>query len=179
MAVDAVFPADALMMSLKGLSREFPHLPITLFTEGVGGAEQRLRDRVARLGIYAPLPTGSSSDLAGEFLADIPTVAVVAADHVLAQEADPLTREVIERHVQLVITDRTQLTVGFSGNILGQRIWRFADVTTRLQYLLSGFGWCYMPTHLVATDIAAGRLKPLDIAEHRGRDFSFAIHIMH
>jgi hypothetical protein len=40
MAVDAVFPADALMMSLKGLSREFAHVPITLFTEGLGGAEQ-------------------------------------------------------------------------------------------------------------------------------------------
>jgi DNA-binding transcriptional LysR family regulator len=29
--------------------------------EGLGGAEQRLRDRAVRLGIYAPLPTGSSA----------------------------------------------------------------------------------------------------------------------
>src|SRR5262249_41421884 len=125
LAVDGVFPADVLMASLRELSREFPHLPVTLFTEGLGGAEQRLRDRVARVGIYAPLPTGSSADLTGEFLAEIPMVAVVATDHPLAGEAEPLTRDVIERHVQLVVTDRTQLTVGFSGNILGQRIWRF------------------------------------------------------
>jgi hypothetical protein len=36
-----------------------------------------------------------------------------------------------------------------------------------------------MPSHLVATPLADGRLKPLDIAEHRGREFSFALHVMH
>ena len=178
-AVDAVLPADALRASLKALSHEFPRLPVTLFTEGLGGAEQRLRDRVARLGIYMPLPTGASADLIGEFLASNPMMPVVASDHRLAKEPSPLAREVIERHVQLVITDRTPLTAGFQGNVLGRRIWRFADMSTRLQYLLDGFGWCYMPAHLVEAHIAAGRLTRLDIAEHRGREFSFQLHVMH
>jgi DNA-binding transcriptional LysR family regulator len=179
LAVDAVFPEQALRASLKALSHEFQHLPVTLFTEGLGGAEQRLRDHVARLGIYSPLPTGSSSDLIGEFLALNPMVPVVAADHLLTQEPSPLTREVIERHVQLVITDRTALTAGFQGNVLGRRIWRFADMSTRLEYVLDAFGWCYMPAHLVDAHITAGRLKRLDIAEHRGREFSFPLHVMH
>jgi DNA-binding transcriptional LysR family regulator len=179
LAVDAVLPEQVLRASLKALSHEFPHLPVTLFTEGLGGAEQRLRDRVARLGIYSPLPTGSSSDLIGEFLASNPMVPVVAADHPLAEEPGPLSREVIERHVQLVITDRTPLTTGFQGNVLGRRIWRFADMSTRLEYLLDAFGWCYMPAHLVDAHITAGRLKRLDIAEHRGREFSFPLHVMH
>jgi len=178
LAVDAVFPGHVLMASLKELSREFPHLPVTLFTEGLGGAEQRLRDRVARLGIYTPLPSGSA-DLIGEFLAANPTVPVVASGHPLAREPSPVVRAVIERYVQLVITDRTPLTAGFSGGILSQRIWRFADMSTRLEYLLDGFGWCYMPVHLVDAHIAAGRLKTLDIAEHRGRQFSFPLHVMH
>jgi DNA-binding transcriptional LysR family regulator len=179
LAVDAVLPEEALRASLKGLSREFPHLPVTLFTEGLGGAEQRLRDRVARLGLYTPLPTGGSAELMGEFLGSIPMAPVVAADHPLAREPAPLAREAIERYVQLVITDRTPLTAGFRGNVLGRRIWRFADMATRLQYLLDGFGWCYMPLHLVDAHIAGGRLKPLDIAEHRGREFSFPLHVMH
>jgi DNA-binding transcriptional LysR family regulator len=179
LAVDAALPDGALMASLKGLSREFPHLPVTLFTEGLGGPEQRLRDGVARLGIYSPLPRGDASDLIGEFLAANPMVPAVASDHPLAQEPTPLSREVIERYVQLVITDRTQLSQGFSGNILGRRIWRFADMSTRLEYLLDGFGWCYNPAHLVDAHIAAGRLKRLDIAEHRGRDFAFPLHVMH
>ena len=107
------------------------------------------------------------------------TVPVVASGHPLAQEPSPVVRAVIERYVQLVITDRTPLTAGFSGGILSQRIWRFADMSTRLEYLLDGFGWCYMPVHLVDAHIAAGRLKTLDIAEHRGRQFSFPLHVMH
>jgi DNA-binding transcriptional LysR family regulator len=179
LAVDAVLPEDPLRASLKALSHEFPHLPVTLFTEGLGGPEQRLRDRVARLGIYAPLPVERSADLIGEFLATIPMVPVVASGHALARAPSPLHREVIERYVQLVLTDRTPLSQGFQGNVLGLRIWRFADVHTRLQYLLDGFGWCYMPLHLVDAHISAGRLKRLDIAEHRGREFSFALHVIH
>jgi DNA-binding transcriptional LysR family regulator len=179
LAVDAVLPEDPLRASLKALSQEFPRLPVTLFTEGLGGAEQRLRDRVARLGIYMPLPSGKSSDLMGEFLASNPMAPVVATGHPLAKERRPLTREVIEQHVQLVITDRTPLTEGFQGNILGQRIWRFADMNTRLQYLLDGFGWCYMPVHLVDAHIKQRRLRRLDIAEHRGREFSLQLHVMH
>ncbi len=60
LAVDTMFPSDVLMAGLQGLSREFPLLPVTLFTEGLGGAEQRLRERVARLRFYVPLPTRAS-----------------------------------------------------------------------------------------------------------------------
>lgn len=179
LAIEAVFPNAVLMASLKALSQAFPHLSVTLFTEGLGGPEQRLRDGVARLGIYSPLPTGGARDLETEFLASIPMAPVVAADHPLALEPGPLTREVLERHVQLVLTDRTQLTTGFAGNIMSLKIWRFADLGNRLEYLLAGFGWCYMPLHLVEAHIAAGRLKRLDIKEHSGRTFSFALNVVH
>jgi len=178
LAVDAVFPSKLLMASLKALSGIFPHLPVTLFTEGLGGAEQRLRDGVARLGIYAPLPTGVR-DLETEFLVAIPMLPVVAADHPLASERAPVTRAVLERHVQLVLTDRTQLTAGFTGNIMSTRIWRFADLASRLDYLLAGFGWCYMPHPMVESHIAGGRLRRLDIREHRGREFNFTVHLVH
>src|SRR5271154_5466801 len=56
MAVDAMFPSSLLMASLKALSKAFPHLPVTVFTESLSGPEQRLRDGVARLALYAPLP---------------------------------------------------------------------------------------------------------------------------
>jgi hypothetical protein len=58
---------------------------------------------------------------------------------------------------------------------LGRCIWRFADLTTRPQYLLDGFGWCYVPTHLVAAAISAGRQS----SRHRGRKFSLALYIVH
>ncbi|HVC63370.1 MAG TPA: LysR family transcriptional regulator [Acetobacteraceae bacterium] len=177
LAVDPVFPNPVLMASLRALRDAFPHLPVTLFTEGLGGAEQRLRDGTARLGIFPPLPN-AAADLEMSFLTSIPAVPVVAADHALAGESAPLSREVLERYVQLVLTDRTPLSAGFSGNVISAQLWRFADQGSRLEYLLGGFGWCYMPRHLVDRHIAAGRLKLLDIAEQRGPGFSFAVHVV-
>jgi len=178
LAVDAVFPNAVLMASLHALREAFPHVSLTLFTEQLGGVEYRLRDGSARLGICPPMPR-DTPDLEMRFLATVPAAPVVAADHPLAREPAPLTRAVLERHVQLVLTDRTPLSVGFSGNVFSTQIWRFADQGRRLDFLLGGFGWCHMPRHLVDQDIAAGRLVELDIAEQRGNPFSFLLHVTH
>ena len=52
LAVDSMLPIPLLMESLKALRVAFPLLPASVFTEALGGAEQRLRDGAARLAIY-------------------------------------------------------------------------------------------------------------------------------
>lgn len=175
-AVDAMFPNSVLMASLKELSKTFGCLPVTLFTEGLGTPEQRLRDGAARLGIYCLLSTGAE-DLEAEYLTAVRVVPVVATSHPLAAEPLPLRRDKLEPQVQLVLTDRTPLKYSTSGGIISHRIWRFADLNTRLEFLLAGFGWCNMPVHMVEDHIAAGRLKRLTLIETDG--FDFPIHAVH
>ena len=102
---------------------------------------------------------------------------MVAVDHPLAREPAPIKRETLEPHVQLVLTDRTPLTQHTLGGVVSHHIWRFADLATRLDFLLAGFGWCNMPVHMVADHIAAGRLKQLETAEHDA--IRFHIHVVH
>ncbi|RBP06293.1 DNA-binding transcriptional LysR family regulator [Roseiarcus fermentans] len=174
-AVDPIFPHGPLIASLTALSAAFPKLPVTIFTENLGGSEQRLRDGVAQFAI-APMPLDSPRDLAADFLSAFDVAPVVSAEHPLAREPSPVSRATLEPYVQLVLTDRTPLTQNFSGGIVGHHIWRFADLSTRLEFLLAGFGWCNMPLHLVREHIAAGRLKTLELAE---RDpFQFRVHVM-
>lgn len=177
LAVDAIFPIEVLTACLKDLADEFPSLPVTLFTEGLGGAEQRLRDGTARLAFYVPFANiGDNREM--DYLVSIPSVAVVAADHPLAAIDGPVDRDALEAAVQLVLTDRTPVSEGLSGGIISHRQWRFADMTTRIQFLLAGFGWCHhIPTHMVREHIAAGRLKVLELHERSGPDL--AIHIIH
>ena len=63
--------------------------------------------------------------------------------------------------MQLVLTDRTPLlkmsAASSAANLALRR------PATRLDFLLAGFGWCNMPGHMVARDIAEGRLKRLEI----------------
>ena len=79
--------------------------------------------------------------------------------------------------MQLVLTDRTPLTQNMSGGIVSRHIWRFADLSTRLDFLMAGFGWCNMPIHMVVDPIAAGRLKRLDIADRD--EVALPIYVVH
>ncbi len=176
LAVESMFPIEVLTASLKALAAVFPTLPVTVFTEALGGAEQRLRDGVARLALYPPHPA-ISENRETEFLVTISTVPVVSADHPLAREPGPLSRAVMEREVQLVLTDRSPVSAGLSSGIISHRTWRFADLNTRLEFLLAGFGWCNMPVSLVREHIAAGRLKVLAIREHTAPEFQ--IHVVY
>lgn len=175
MAVDPLFPTEVLMASLRALQETFPQLPVMLLTEGLGAPEQRLRDGVVRFAIYAPLATGAD-DLDSDFLTHIAMMPVVAADHALARESEPVSRDVVSRAVQLILTDRSPLTNKMRGGIYSERIWRFADLATRLEYLLAGFGWCHMPMHLVEDLIDSGRLKRLRLAQ--GEGFTLPLHVV-
>jgi DNA-binding transcriptional LysR family regulator len=176
LAVDAMLPNVVLTESLKALSEVYPCLQVTVFTEAMGGAEQRLRDGAARLAFCVPFP-GVTDNRESEFLVTIPMVPVVAAGHPLASAPTPVARVDLEKEVQLVLTDRTPLSNGLSGGIVSFRTWRFADLATRLDFLLAGFGWCNMPLHMVRDHIDSGALKVLDVAEPTisGLD----IHVVH
>ena len=170
LAVESMFPMNVLTEALKALQVRFPLLPVTVYTEALGGAEQRLRDGTARIAFYPPIPI-MTENRETEFVVTIPTVPVVAASHPLAREPAPLSRAVLERQVQLVLTDRSPASAGLSAGIVSHRTWRFADLNTRLEFLLEGFGWCNMPLPIVFEHIQAGRLKVLDIAQHNAPEF--------
>lgn len=177
LAVDAIFPNALLMASLKALREAFHGLPVSVFTEGLGGPEQRLRDGLVRLALSAFATRASEQDLESEFLTRIPLIPVVAASHPLAQIAGAVTREQLEDETQLVLTDRTPISHNSFGGILSRKIWRFADMGARLEFLLEGFGWCNMPTHMVEGALRDGRLRRLDIAG--AAPVQLAVHVVH
>ena len=163
LAVDSMLPIPLLMESLKALRVAFPLLPASVYTEALGGAEQRLRDGAARLAIYTIAPT-TPCDLVSEFMTRIAMWPVVAADHPLAALPQPLGAR-SARAACAARADRPHAAHPEPvGRNLSRHIWRFADLTTRLDFLLAGFGWCNMPSHMVAEHVAAGRLKRLTIA---------------
>ena len=64
-----------------------------------------------------------------------------------------------------MLTGKTAFAQNLRGGIVSHHLWRFADLTTRLEFLLGGFGWCNMPHHMVEDHVAAGRLKRLVLAD--------------
>ena len=176
LAVDATFPIPLLLESLRVLRGEFPTLPATLFTEALGGAQQTLATGDARMAIY-PIFGGPGPEVAAEFLARVALAPVAAAAHPLARLGRPARREDLEAHVQLVLTGRNAFAQAVRGGVVSPHVWRFADQTTRLEFLLAGFGWCNMPLHMVQDAIDAGRLTRLTM-EHGEPPPEFPLYVV-
>jgi DNA-binding transcriptional LysR family regulator len=83
---------------------------------------------------------------------------VVASNHPLAGAAEPVSREVLCQHNQLIISDKTTRSSGRTFGVFSNKFWRVADLGSKLEFLRAGLGWGLMPVHLVEDDLSAGRL---------------------
>ncbi len=166
-AIDPLVPTSAFIDSLHALRAAFPHLPVSFSTEGLGGAERRLRRGEAALAFCILLPT-VPEDVAALPLLGVDLVPVVAPVHPLAGLGRSATRADLDEHVQLVLSDPSAPD-GPSYGVMSTKAWRFVELGRRLDFLLAGLGWCRMPEHLVAPLLAEGRLVPLPIEDDPAR----------
>lgn len=166
-AIDPLVPTTAFIDSLHALRAAFPHLPVSFSTEGLGGAERRLRRGDAALAFCILLPT-VPDDVAALPLLSIDLVPVVAPLHPLARLGRAATRTDLDEHVQLVLTDPSAPDSPSYG-VMSTQAWRFVELGRRLDFLLAGLGWCRMPEHLVAPLIVEGHLVRLSIEDDPAR----------
>ena len=160
--VDVFFPTSVVSAVAKAFSERFPLTQLRLFVEGLGAAYQPVLDGRCSLGILPPLPQAFPS-LVSERLGELPLVAVAAASHPLAGVGHRIPRHELAKHVQLVLTDRSDLTAGRDFGVSSASTWRLADLSTKYAFLKDCVGWGGMPLHMVEKDIAAGTLVVLDV----------------
>jgi DNA-binding transcriptional LysR family regulator len=163
LAIDPLVPTEPLIESLRALQDRFPDLPVSFSTEGVNGAERRLRDGSASLAFCLLLPS-VPDDLTVYPMMDLSLTPVVAVNHPLARLGRKLSRADLEGHRQLALSNGLGPD-GPNYGIISPRVWRFVDLGRRLDFLLAGFGWCKMPPFIIQPYLADGRLVELDIAD--------------
>ena len=163
LAVDSMMPNQPVMESLRGLMTEYPELPVSLYTEGMGAAERRIMDQTAHLAIF-PLIPQQRQDYVCEPLYRVNLIPVCAADHPLATVKGPISREQFAPHAQLILTDPIANNNPSFG-VIGPKIWRFVDHGKRMDFLLNGFGWAKVPLHLAQPHLDTGRLVELEVTD--------------
>lgn len=160
--VDVFFPVATIAAAAKAFAERFPLTPLRLFVEGLGAAYQPVLDERCSLGILAPLPVEFPS-LISERINEVPLVMVAAPSHPLACWRGRIPKRELAKHVQLVLTDRSDLMAGKDYGVFSPSTWRLADLSTKHALLTNGVGWGSMPRHMVATDIAEGKLAVLEV----------------
>lgn len=163
-AVDVMFPMSALTHAAAGFGEAFPLIPLRLYVEALGGVAKAVIDGLCQIGIIGSLPV-AMPELATERLLGVEMIFVTAPSHPLARINRPLTECDLAQHVQLVLTDRTDLSDGQQFNVLSPRNWRLADLGAKHAFLLAGLGWGGMPAEMVARDLQEGRLVQLTVQD--------------
>jgi DNA-binding transcriptional LysR family regulator len=160
--VDVYFPFEIITEAAKEFRAEFPTTPLRLYNEVLGGALQPVLDGSASFAVVGG-PTPLPASLTAEYLAGIVAIMVAAPSHPLATIEGAIGRAELEKHVQLVLTERSQNSAGQEYSVISPATWRLADLFAKHAFLLNGLGWGSMPLHAVERDLAEGRLKRLEV----------------
>jgi DNA-binding transcriptional LysR family regulator len=158
--IDVMYPMAGLTEVVGAFRVAFPDTPLRLYVEALGGVVQPVLDGRCRVGVIGSLPVVPDG-VASERLLDVPMVTVAAPSHPLSAAPGPVPMGELERHVQLVLTDRTALSHGRSFSVFSPLTWRLADLGAKHAFLRAGFGWGHMPLAMVQPDLDSGHLVPL------------------
>ncbi|MBB3639670.1 LysR family transcriptional regulator [Variovorax atrisoli] len=172
--VDVFFPTALVSAAAKAFVSRFPLTPLRLFVEGLGAGYQPVLDGRCSLGILAPLAVEFPS-LSSESIGQVTLVTVAAPDHPLASFKRRIPKAALAKHVQLVLTDRSELSAGRDFGVKSASTWRLADLSTKHAFLRDGVGWGNMPMHMVQGDLASGALVSLDVEDMLPAGFSLTM----
>lgn len=176
--VDVFFPTYAVSATVKAFAEKFPFTPLRLFVEGLGAGYQPILDGRCSLGILGALP-GVFPSLVSERLGEIPLVVVASKEHPLAQFSGRIPKSELAKYVQLVLTDRSELSVGRDYGVMSPSTWRLADLSTKYAFLKDSVGWGSMPLHLVEQDIDIGALIVLEVDDMPRSGYPLAMSAVH
>jgi DNA-binding transcriptional LysR family regulator len=161
-AMDVMYPMVALTRAAAYSRKTYPHTPLRLYVEALGGVIKPVLDRSCSIGVIGSLPL-VPDELQSEALLNVPLVTVVGPSHPLAKGRGTASVSTISKHVQLVLSDRTALTAGRDFGVLSPLTWRLADLGAKHAFLKAGLGWGHMPLHMVKADLESGALVKIRV----------------
>jgi DNA-binding transcriptional LysR family regulator len=162
--IDVFYPIDAVTKVAKEFRQKYPGVALRIYVEALGAAIQPVLDGRCSVGIVGSLPVIPDT-LTNERLPAVSFLMVAASDHPLAGYKGKIPKEVLGKHTQIVLTDRSNLSAGRELGVMSPTTWRLADLFAKHHFLLNGLGWGGMPLHVVRKDLEEGRLAELTIED--------------
>jgi DNA-binding transcriptional LysR family regulator len=163
-AIDVMFPMEVLTYAVGDFQSLFPDTTLRIYVEALGAVLQPVLDGRCAFAVTGSLPM-VPPQLSQERLLSVRMVMVAASNHPLAAIQGPISVETVSRHVQLVLTDRSELSQGREFGVLSPRTWRLADLGAKHAFLRAGLGWGSMPQNVVAEELADGSLVEIEIQD--------------
>jgi DNA-binding transcriptional LysR family regulator len=173
LAVDVLLPSSRLTDAAQAFKAAFPTVSLRLHLEGLGAVTRLVMDGSASLGVCGAHHTTHPS-LERMVAGGVELVPVAAPEHPLAAKGGLAPGDAAD-HIQLVLSDRSDVTEGRDFGVLARETWRMGDLSAKHALLLAGVGWGSMPRPMIADDLAAGRLVTLALPEWPRVDYAFVL----
>jgi DNA-binding transcriptional LysR family regulator len=154
---DVMFPIAPITYAVAAFQEKFPATALKLFMEGRCAVVRQVLDRRSPVGIMASLCPAPPL-LTSERLLTVRLAMVVSPQHPLAIHDAPIPTRLLAEHLQLVHTDRSDMQHVRELGLLSPRTWLLAHLGAKLAFLRAGFGFGFMPQHVVEADLASGEL---------------------
>ena len=164
-AIEASCPLPPVLEVLDECERKFPGTQFTLTGETLWGALERLLSGEADLAISPWAEENPAFDSC--YLTTARLVAVAAPQFKAALGRESFNLEELEDAVQVVVRDSSRTPRLQSYGYLAEgRHWYVTDHLTKKELILAGMGWGRLHTHMIAEELASGRLVPLSIRNY-------------
>ena len=171
LVVDVMVPGHVIAAVLRDFRTMFPTVGLNLQVEGLGAVAACLLGEQSQLAIGGPV-IADHPEFERQAIGAVELVPVAAPDHPLARKGVKPGES--REHLQLILTDRSDLTQGREFSVLSPLAWRLGDLGAKHALLKQGIGWGNMPRPMVEQDIAAGLLCELDLPEKPGAHYTFS-----
>ncbi|MCK0751508.1 LysR family transcriptional regulator [Chromohalobacter japonicus] len=158
-AVDQIFPPDALAHALDSVSRHYPHVRVQLHETVLNGGVEMLYDGRADLVVSGIAAQG----FLGEPLVNVEFLAVSHPEHPLQHLGRELDLRDLEQHRQLVVRDSALHQSMDAGWLKAEQRWTLSHLVTSFDMLCRGLGFAWMPTTRIREALRMGALVPLPL----------------
>lgn len=168
-AVGPFVNEQPLAQALNRLHSRHPTVRVSVRTEAHSQALESLSSGQSQLALLAEAtPLGSQFE--SFRIAEQSLVAVAAPSHPLVREPQPIPPGRLRLHMQVVWHSGTESLAPQDLGVHATDCWYVNSLASKRSLLLAGVGWGSLPDHLVADDLASGRLVRLEPAGWEGRD---------
>jgi DNA-binding transcriptional LysR family regulator len=159
-AAEIVFPYRVLLQCFERFGEESPHTRIELIESVLAGTNEALAKRLVDLAISGQIPPG----FVGDPLVRLRIIPAAHPDHPLHKLGRQLTQRDLRAHRQLVVRETDALRATRLSMDTAQR-WTVSHMSTSIVAATMGYGFGWFSENKIASELAAGTLKPLRLRE--------------
>ena len=158
LSVNSMFPLTRLLKTLQRIDADHPATRLIVTGDSMGGSMDRLMRGETDIALTTETDMDSTR-MEARSLAMVRVVPVARPDYGPATREGCNTVEDVRRDVQVVVADSSVSENKQSLDLVADaRRWTVTDMAVKKDIIMAGMGWGGLPEHLVAEELASGKL---------------------